>query len=196
MQDPSSIYVDSTYSPTPKIHHIFSVISRLVGEGYEMDTADFETAYLNAPIDGDIYMIIDSDTIRILLQLYEKTGVNYLNHLDEKDRLFVKLNKAIYGLQQSAKLWNSTASNALKSMGYKQNSIDECIFYNDNGIIILYADDLLLIHKTKEINDSILSQLSKTFTLSKTSNGSNIFNYLGMNLHVNKSMISISMKQF
>ena len=52
MQDPSNIYVDSTYSPTPKIHHIFSVMSRLLGDEYEMETADFETAYLNAQLMG------------------------------------------------------------------------------------------------------------------------------------------------
>jgi len=42
-------------------------------------------------------MLIDSDTSRILLHLYEESGVNYLNYLDEKDRLIVKLKKAIYG---------------------------------------------------------------------------------------------------
>ena len=71
MQDPSSIYIDSTYSPTPKFQHILAVITKLIGQGYVMETADFESAYLNSPIDGEIYMLLDAHVTKILLKLYE-----------------------------------------------------------------------------------------------------------------------------
>ena len=102
MQDPSSVYVNTTYSPTPKMHNILTEIVSLIGRGYALDTADFETAYLNAPIDGKVFMILDADTTRVLMSLYLKSGKSYVPFLDDKDRMIVMVNKAIHGLQQSA----------------------------------------------------------------------------------------------
>ena len=197
MQDNSSIYTDSTYAPTPKFHHILSIIARLVGDGYQMETADFESAYLNATIDGDIYMLLDINVTKILLQLYSILSTcNYIPYLDNKDRLIVKLDKAIYGLQQSAKLWNGTATKSLTTIGYKQSTIDECIFYNEKGVIILYVDDLLMLHKNQDMNDKVILTLSESFNITKTSKGDGNYFYLGMNIVIGNKTVKFSMKQF
>jgi len=87
-----------------------------MGRGYALDTADFEKAYLNAPIDGKVFMILDADTTRVLLSLYLKSGKSYVPFLDDKDRMIVMVNKAIYGLQQSALLWNKQPRSLLSRL--------------------------------------------------------------------------------
>jgi len=140
-------------------------------------------------------MLLDINVTKILLQLVEST-CDYNPYLDGKDRLIVKLDKAIYGLQQSAKLWNGTATKSLSSLGYQQSTVDECIFRNENGFIILYVDDLLMLHKNEEMNNRIIITLSELFTITKTSKGDGNYSYLGMNIKIENMTVKFSMKQF
>ena len=63
-------------------------------------------------------------------------------------------------------------------------------------MVILYVDDLLLIHKSKSMNETVISELSKTFNLERTSKGDGMYSYLGMNIYFDNSIVHFSMKQF
>jgi len=80
-------------------------------------------------------------------------------------------------------------------MGYKQSAIDECIFHNDKGIIILYVDDLLMLHKNQDMNDEVILTLSESFNITKTSKGYGNYFFLGMNLEIGKMTVKFSMKK-
>ena len=63
-----------------------------------------------------------------------------------------KLKKSIYGLKQSARCWNSTLDEYLKSVGYSKSKADECIYVKSvkeaNGhisfvILGVYVDDII-----------------------------------------------------
>ena len=54
----------------------------------------------------------------------------------------MRLDKALYGLVQCARLWYEDISTFLKKIGFKQNPFDECVFTTkSNMIVILYVDD-------------------------------------------------------
>ena len=81
---------DKTYSPT------LSVLQK-----WNIQQLDIEAAYLNAPLNEEIYMTIPEG------------DPNYKNG-------FWKLNKALYGLKQAGRMWNITISNFLKNIGFTQ----------------------------------------------------------------------------
>ena len=79
---------------------------------YIVHQMDVKTAYLNAPIDCDIY-------------LEQAKGYEVLCENDEP--LVYKLNKSLYGLKQSGRNWNNLLSKELIDGGFKQSLTDPCI---------------------------------------------------------------------
>ena len=72
-----------------------------------------------------------------------------------------KLKKSIYGLKQGSQQWYLKINDIITSFGFKENTIDRCIYLKVNGskfiFFILYVDDILLatndiglLHETKK----------------------------------------------
>ena len=83
----------------------------------------------------------------------------------EKPGYVMYLQKALYGLKNSAKAWFDTFSTYLKSLGYSQSHYDECLweYKNKNGkklYIIVFVDDCLVIGDDDYIDDFI-SKINK-----------------------------------
>jgi hypothetical protein len=84
-------------------------------------------AYLQAPIEMDIYM-------ELPIGIHTKHG-NFKDHV-------LKLLANIYYIQkQAGPLWNSYLITKLCEINFKQSLIDDCIFYQDNVIFIVYIDN-------------------------------------------------------
>ena len=75
------------------------------------------------------------------------------------------LQKAIYGLKNSAKAWFDTFSTYLKSLGYSQSHYDDCLWEYKKGnkrlYIIVFVDDCLVIGDDDYIDDFI-TKVSKS----------------------------------
>lgn len=62
-----------------------------------------------------------------------------------------KLQKAIYGLKQSARCWFEKFDLVLKGINFKNSEVDRCLYFLDKGnieeniYIILYVDDVVII---------------------------------------------------
>ena len=101
---------------------------------------DVTTAYLNGKLDCEVYM------------------EQPIGFVDPKHSDYVcKLLKSLYGLKQSARCWNSTLDNFLKSNGYRQSDADQCIYIkhvieNDLFVIFaLYVDDIVPVSNNVEM---------------------------------------------
>ena len=93
----------------------------------EMDQLDVPSAFLNAPVQEDIYMEMPEG--------FEEEG------------LILKLNKALYGLKQSPRYWFILVSTfILLDMGFTACVSDPCLFFkvSRSGLIIfifMFVDD-------------------------------------------------------
>ena len=91
---------------------------------------DVKTAYLNAPIDCEVY-------IRQPEGYTEKR---------EGENLVWKLNKSLYGLKQSGRNWNFVLSEFFQKHKYKKSNIDPCLFHKqDRKWIGRFTVDTLLV---------------------------------------------------
>ena len=67
----------------------------------------------------------------------------------------IKLQRSLYGLKQSVRMWYNRLSQYLLKEGYVNNSICPCVFIKkrENGfaIIVVYVDDLNLIGTPEEL---------------------------------------------
>ena len=109
-----------------------------VSEGLEMHLMDVVTAYLYGSIDSDIYMKIP-----------EGFTLSEAKFSKPRSMYSIKLQRSLYGLKQSGRMWYNSLSTYLLKEGYVNNSICPCVFIKKTEvsltIIAVYVDDLNLI---------------------------------------------------
>jgi hypothetical protein len=103
---------------------------------------DFVMAFLQALIEMDIYMELPQ-------------GIQ-IAHRNSKDHV-LKLEKSIYGQKQAGCVWNSFLVDKLLSIGFTTSLIDDCVFYRDDVIFMVYVDDGIFLGD----DDSKLQQAIK-----------------------------------
>jgi hypothetical protein len=80
-----------------------------------MQLMDVVTAYLYGSLDSDIYMKVPD-------------GVPIPNPNAKRNTYCVKLNKSLYGLKQSGRMWYNRLSEFLLKKGYSNNDDCPCVF--------------------------------------------------------------------
>ena len=72
----------------------------------------------------------------------------------------IKLQRSLYGLKQSRRMWYNRLSDYLKKEGYINNQICPCVFIKKSKagftIIAVYVDDLNIIGTPEEISEVAL----------------------------------------
>ena len=126
---------EEVFSPVARYTSVRSLLALANAQDLEIHQMDVKTAFLNGSLDCEIYMsqpegFVDPDRP---------------NHV-------CKLKKSIYGLKQSARCWNTTLDEYLKSVGYCKSKADECIYVKSvkeaSGhisfvILGVYVDDII-----------------------------------------------------
>ena len=145
---------ESTYANTVKMDTIRLLLCIAAKHGLILWSADFSTAYLNGIIKEDILMKQAPG--------FEIKGPN-------GEQLFCKLRKGIYGLRQSAQVWEDTLAQVLIGMGFTRCEADPCLYkiYKDNDVLYLtiYVDDLAIASSTDDMRIDLLKNLGKHFDI-------------------------------
>ena len=109
-----------------------------------MHLMDVVTTYLYRSLDANVYMKIPE-------------GFTLFEPMNSKPRSMysIKLQRYLYGLKQSGRMWYNRLNRYLLKEGYVNNSICPCVFIKktENGlaIIAVYVDDLNLIGTPEEL---------------------------------------------
>nr|AQY61295.1 Pol [Coffea arabica] len=148
---------DETYSPVVDAITFRYLVSFAVHEKLDMRLMDVVTAYLYGNLENDIYMRISEG-----FNMPEACKSN------PKNIYSIKLQKSLYGLKQSGRMWYNRLNECLTKEGYTNDPICPCVFIKKNGsnfvIIAVYVDDLNLIGTLEEIQNSV-EYLKKEFEI-------------------------------
>jgi hypothetical protein len=97
--------------------------------------------YPQAPIEMDIYMELPQ-------------GIQTA-HRNSKDHV-LKLEKNIYGQKQAGRVWNSFLVDKLTSLGFTPSLIDDCVFFHNDTIFMVYMDDSIFLgNDDSKLQDAI-----------------------------------------
>jgi hypothetical protein len=155
-QQPGVDYTE-TFSPVARYTTIRMLIAiaastlilRDMGEKGEapwvLHHMDFTTAFLNGDLEEEIFMEFPE-------------GQGDSNHL-------CQLRKSLYGLKQSPRNWYRKLNDFLISIGFYQCRGDECLYYTDTCIIVVYVDDLVILgtkDAVKEVKATLVSSFKMT----------------------------------
>ncbi|KAG7584130.1 Reverse transcriptase RNA-dependent DNA polymerase [Arabidopsis suecica] len=135
---------EETYSPVMDAITFRFLMSLAADENLEMRLMDVVTAYLYGSLDTDIYMRVPD-------------GFNMPEALKSKPKELyaIKLQRSLYGLKQSGRMWYNRLSEHLTKEGYVNDPICPCVFIKKTNsgfvIIAVYVDDLNIIGTQAEI---------------------------------------------
>ena len=93
----------------------------------------------------------------------------------------LKLNRNVYGQKQASRVWNKFLEEKLiNEAGFKKSKVDDCVFYKNKTMYMLYTDDSILAGPDKNEIDQIIKDIQNT-GLNITREG-DIKDFLGINI--------------
>jgi hypothetical protein len=141
-------YMD-TFAPVAKMASLRILLAIAAFEDLEIHQMDVVTAFLAGKLDVEVYMEQPEG--------YKQRG--------NKD-LVCKLLNSLYGVKQSARVWNQRLRKYLKRIGFKQLESDHCVYINSTGVIIaIWVDDLIIFSKDPTAMNTIKQQLRDEFEM-------------------------------
>ncbi|RKK10738.1 hypothetical protein BFJ65_g14733 [Fusarium oxysporum f. sp. cepae] len=151
--------LQETYAATLAGRSFRTLIAIAARFDLEMVQYDVVNAFVNAPIDQDIFMHMAPG--------YKKTAT------------ILKLNKALYGLRASPLLWQKELSKTLLEIGYTQIPHEPCCFKKEGVLFFFYVDDVIIAYRKarKDKADELTRQLGSKY---KLTGGDPVQWFLGM----------------
>ena len=141
---------NETYAPTAKMTSVRVIVDISVHDRLIVHQADCSNAYLNSDIDYEIYM---------------KQPEGY----EQGQNLVCRLNKSIYGLKQSAYLWNATLIKFMETQNLLQSKIDPCVFVRKNKqetlYVLIWVDDLIIAASSLEVLNDFKANFGSRFKI-------------------------------
>jgi hypothetical protein len=123
-----------TFALTLCLPTIRIVLALAVIKNMELRSIDISYAFINSNIDVEIHMKQPEG--------FQQGGKN----------IVCKLNKSLYGLRQSPRLWSETLSKVLISMGFFKTYSDASLYIFDQDsikvIVPVFVDDITLASKS------------------------------------------------
>ena len=146
-----------------------------------MATADVGSAYLKAPLSREIHMMLEPKLAALLAEAVPSYG----EFIAADGSLLIRLDKALYGLIESSKLWYDTLTGFLTELGFAPNKKDRCVhnmLYSGKQLTVaFYVDDLIVTCVDPAGVDWVLQCLQDRFADLTTTRGKK-HSYLGQTL--------------
>jgi hypothetical protein len=110
------VYPDYS-SPTVKMKSVMTCLKLAATKSWDLTKVDIRGTYLCASINksDEVYMMLD----RSMTTMCNDWMPDMKEYIREDGKLIVKLDKALYGLIQSARLWYNELSGFSLSRGFK-----------------------------------------------------------------------------
>lgn len=123
-----------TFSPVVRHSTLRLLIALSVNIDLDIFHLDVTTAFLHGHLDETVFMKQPEGFVKV----------------GEENKV-LKLNKAIYGLKQSSRVWYKKVELVLENLDYNKSQFEPCIFIKLNKnlitVIALYVDDFFIFFK-------------------------------------------------
>lgn len=176
----TGIDYDETFSPVVRFESVRSLLALAAQHNLYVHQMDVSSAFLNGELSEELFMTQPECFI-------EKGKENFV----------CKLKKAIYGLKQSPKCWNSSLDGYLKSLKFQQSGSDSCIYTivtnNVLCFIAVYVDDIIIACESLNYLAEIKTALSNQY---KMKDLGELHYFLGVNIVQEREKIFINQSAY
>lgn len=171
---------DETFAPVARMTTFRVLIAFANQFKLLIHQMDVKTAFLNGSLKEEIYMRVPEGI---------KSPENHV----------CKLNKAIYGLKQSARCWFEKFDLTLKELGFQNSSVDRCLYFkNNNNIcrniyVILYVDDILICTYDMNMMTDFKNYLKNKFAMTDMDQ---VKLFLGIHVQIKDDTITLDQNKY
>lgn len=170
---------DEVFAPVAKQVSLRTLLTIASRRGMIVKHVDVKTAYLHGILDETIYMKQPD--------MYHTGGANVV----------CRLKRSIYGLKQSARVWNQRIDGVFKSMQFVPSKADPCLYVRKKGnrvsFILIYVDDVIIATQTEEEFERIFEVLQKNFTMT---NLGDVKHFLGIDIKRKSGSYTLCQQQY
>ena len=170
----SGVNYFETFAPTARLTSVRVLMQLSVQHDLFIHQLDVKTAYLNAPIDCNIYVKQPEG--------FEIPGDNKVCHL----------NKSLYGLKQSGRNWNNLLHNFLFENDYIRSNVDHCLYIKkySNAVtyVLIWVDDILVGSSNMNVMNNLKMLLHNKF---KMVDLGKLDWFLGIEFHIENDCIKM-----
>ncbi|KAE9018981.1 hypothetical protein PR001_g13989 [Phytophthora rubi] len=168
-----------TFSPVARMSSFRMLVALAAALGLDLYGGDINTAYLNAVL-----------KIRQYLQSIDGFPCEIDGHV------YVVL-KALYGLRQSGREWNSELNQWLLDRGYLRSLTEPCLYYRFEGntimLVLIYVDDILVATNDEESKKALFNDLDKAYGIKDQGL---LTDYLGVEVYQTAEQITIRQSKY
>ncbi|KAL9274065.1 Retrovirus-related Pol polyprotein from transposon TNT 1-94-like protein, partial [Drosera capensis] len=122
---------EEVFAPVAKLDTVRVILALAANRSWEVHHMDVKSAFLNGELEEEVYV-----TQR---EGFEVQGQKHLVY---------RLSKALYGLRQSPRAWNTRLDKSLKELGFTRCSQEQAVYTRGDGdaalIVGVYVDDLIV----------------------------------------------------
>ena len=157
-----------TFAPViswPTVRLIFTLA---LVSNWHIHSIDIILAYPQADIKTDIFL----QPLRVPFDFPIPDLPNPLDHLTK----VYKLIKNLYGLKDAGNTWFQHLESGLVKRGWHPSSINKCLYFKDNMLLLVYVNDACIIFPDKSAIDKKIKSLQRDYTLT---NDDELQDYLG-----------------
>ena len=169
-----------TYSPTLRLTSIRLILALACRYDMELRQINVKGAYLNGKLNDIVYMKQPEGFVK-----------------EGEEHLVCQLNKGMYGLKQSGRVWHQTLKHELEKLGFEAGKADPTIFFrfHDDGNVEMggwYINDGLLAATTVNGMETMVEDIKGSFDIQDLGNPTRL---LGIRIERDRNLGFIHISQ-
>ena len=172
-------YHGNPYSPTIALDTTLLMSAIIMQNGYKPTVIDVKNAYLHSDIDDTVTVRLSPEVATVLCDL----DPSYGDYRRPDGTILLLLQKALYGLSQSGKLFYQTISGFLIEAGFTRSDYDPALFFKkDKGrlsMLIVHVDDIKIAMPEKAKKE-LIQKLRDRFKNITVDEDATSLEYLGV----------------
>ena len=187
---PQRAYIpkEDAASPTVSTESMFITSTIAASKKRHVQCYDVPSAFVNTDVDENVLMVLKGELVEMMVHIAPQI---YRKHItvDKKGTpvLYVKLQKALYGLMQASLLFYRKLRKELEDFGFTVNPYDPCVANKDVGdgkqlTVIWHVDDLMGLCVVDFELTKLSCYLANIYGPKLTMHVGNKHNYLGVDL--------------
>jgi hypothetical protein len=144
---------DEVFAPVARMESMCLLLTLAAQEGWRVHHMDVKSAFLNGDLKEEVY-------VRQLARFI----------IAGQEGKVLRLRKALYGLQQAPRAWNSKLDDTLKKMDFVQSEHEHAMYRRSHGNDILlvgvYVDDLVITGSSLAVVEEFKKEMKRAFLMS------------------------------